>query len=202
MKMKLKINYIIIFSFVIAICSSSCNSNDDYFAPKPKGYFRIDLPDKNYVLLDTIYPFRFEIPAYSFVSVDDSEGEGDHWFNLGFPELKGVIHFSYKKIHDNLYEYTEDAHSFVYKHVPKAEEITASEMKFHDKDVYALIYHVEGAQTASAYQFYLTDSINHFLRGALYFEHSPNNDSIQPVIDFIFEDILNLISTFEWKHGL
>jgi len=200
--MKTKINISLLLIILITVCFSSCNSNDDYYAPKPRGYFRIDLPEKEYVLLDTIYPFKCEIPAYSSVTDDEKEGEGDYWFNLVFPELKGVIHFSYKKVHQNLHEYTEDTHSFVYKHVPKAEDISAIEKKFHEKNVYAFIYNVEGTQAASSYQFYLTDSINHFLRGALYFQHSPNNDSIQPVIDFIYDDILHLISTFEWKHGL
>ena len=36
-------------------------------------------------------------------------------------------------------------------------------------NVYGILYDYEGV-TATALQFYLTDSLNHFFRGALYFD--------------------------------
>jgi gliding motility-associated lipoprotein GldD len=64
--------------------------------------------------------------------------------------------------------------------------------------VYGLLYDIEG-NTASGLQFYLTDSTHHFLRGALYFNASPNIDSLKLVLDFIREDVLQLIKTTKWK---
>jgi gliding motility-associated lipoprotein GldD len=58
---------------------------------------------------------------------------------------------------------------------------------------------VEGSGAASPLQFFVTDSSKHFLRGALYFTVKPNNDSLQPVIKFIKEDINRFIDTFEWR---
>lgn len=177
----------------------SCRRNNEYFAPKPRGYFRIDLPEKEYKVIDTIYPFTFEIPVYSVLQPDTAGYQGEYWFNVKIPDHKGSIHFSYKVVRNNLYEYTEDTHNFVYKHVPKAEDITVEEVNHNDAGVYSLLYQIRGVEAASPTQFYITDSTRHFLRGALYFEHIPNNDSIQPVIDFVNEDIFHLISSFRWK---
>ena len=60
------------------------------------------------------------------------------------------------------------------------------------------MYEIEG-NAASAYQFHLTDSTNHFVRGSLYFNNIPNQDSIQPVLEFVKEDITHLFETFVWK---
>ena len=68
-----------------------------------------------------------------------------------------------------------------------------------ERDVYGLMYFLEGEGVASPLQFYVTDSTRHFLRGSLYFNIYPNNDSLQPVIDFITDDVRHLITTLEWK---
>ena len=60
------------------------------------------------------------------------------------------------------------------------------------------MYDYEGT-TATALQFYLTDSTKHFIRGALYF-HSEVNDSIAPISDFLKQDMKILIESFRWKN--
>jgi len=52
---------------------------------------------------------------------------------------------------------------------------------------------------ATPLQFYLTDSTRNFVRGSLYFNFIPNNDSMRPVINYLKEDVKHIISTFEWK---
>jgi len=199
MELKMKANLKISIVLFTILVFASCGGGEEYYSPKPRGYFRIDLPQKEYVVMDSIYPFTFQIPEYSSIQYDTATIKGEFWFNLVFPSLKGKLHFSYKKINNNLYDYTEDSYTFVYKHVPKAEDITAQEISYPDRKVFAVVYYIEGVQAASPLQFYITDSTSHFLRGALYFEHFPNNDSIQPIIDFVNEDVLNIISTLEWK---
>ena len=44
-----------------------------------------------------------------------------------------------------------------------------------------------------------TDSVKHYLRGALYFNVEPNKDSLAPVLQFVKEDINVLIESFNWK---
>ncbi len=191
--------YKLLFFAISLFFLHSCGNREDFFSPKPRGYFRIALPEKTYREIDTIFPFRFEIPEYSYLQPDTAGLKNDYWFNVVFPQFDGVIHFSYKPVNNNLYEYTEETRNFVYKHVPKAEEINTSEKKILQQRVFGLIYNINGVEAASPTQFYITDSTSHFLRGALYFNHSPNNDSIQPIIDFINDDIIHLIESLYWK---
>jgi gliding motility-associated lipoprotein GldD len=65
--------------------------------------------------------------------------------------------------------------------------------------VFGLVYEISGSDAASTYQFYLTDSTKNFVRGALYFDLVPNNDSLAPVIDFLKKDVEHMITTFRWK---
>jgi hypothetical protein len=37
------------------------------------------------------------------------------------------------------------------------------------------------------------------MRGALYFDSTPNADSLRPVQDFLQKDIEHLINTFKWS---
>lgn len=85
------------------------------------------------------------------------------------------------------------------KHIPKADAIEDSLVYRPEAHVYGLLYDIEGSKAASSCQFFVTDSSSHFLRGALYFNTSPNNDSLSPVIGFIRKDILHLLETFRWK---
>ena len=91
-----------------------------------------------------------------------------------------------------------DAHTFVGKHVVKADAITQTRYEDSSSSVYGILFDIKG-NTASSVQFFVTDSILHFLRGALYFNTEPNKDSLAPVIDFIREDIVHLIESMHWK---
>lgn len=196
MKKKLTIKIFILSAFVILI---SCGRNNNYY-PKPRGFFRIDLPKKEYKNFDsTSFPFAFSMPVYSYIQPVENDEANTLWFNLNFPKLNGNINFSYRPLNRNLYELSEDAREFANKHIAKANEILQIKISNEDKKVYGIIYDIEGTSSASPYQFFLTDSTNHFLRGAVYFNHVPNNDSIAPIISRVKEDIDTIISTFRWK---
>jgi len=184
------------FSVFLVWVLSSCSG--DYY-PKPNGYLRIDLPEKKYVSFDSDLPYTFEIPVYSKVVPDNDPMAGKYWINIEFPQFKGKLHLSYKKINGNLNNYLEDTRTMVMKHIPKASAIENKTYENPSRKVYGLTYTIAGTATASPYQFYLTDSTNNFVRGALYFNVVPNNDSLAPVIDFLEEDINHLIETFRWK---
>ncbi|HAN77196.1 MAG TPA: gliding motility lipoprotein GldD, partial [Bacteroidales bacterium] len=64
--------------------------------------------------------------------------------------------------------------------------------------IFGTVYIIQG-NTASQVQFYITDSVKHFLRGALYFSNHPNKDSLAPVVNFLTDDIVKLIETTRWK---
>jgi gliding motility-associated lipoprotein GldD len=176
---------------------ASCGGGD--YVPKPKGYFRIDLPKKQYVLFDSTYPYTFEYPVYAKVVFDTDKMAEPYWMNLEFPQFKGKVHLSYKSVKENLAKYAEDAYNMAMKHIPKADDIDDERIDIKEHKVYGITYNITGEGAASTYQFFVTDSISNFVRGALYFSVKPNNDSLAPVITFIKEDIKHLIKSFRWK---
>ena len=184
------------FFFLPLLLINSCH---DSYTPKPRGYFRIDLPSHEYRMFDTTFPYSFEYPVYAGIYPDYSKIAEPFWINIRFVKFKATLHLSYKPVKGNLAEYLNDAHTMVNKHIPKANAITQREFIDREKQVYGLEYDIRGADAASPYQFYLTDSTTNFIRGALYFDVVPNNDSLSPVIDFLKTDVQYMISTFRWK---
>lgn len=180
---------------LIVVCS--CQSN---YTPKPRGLFRIDTPEKGYILLDSVFPFSFEYPVYCKIAKDERYESEPYWINIDYPMFRGKIHLSYKEVSDNLLQLTEDARSLVYKHIPMATSINEEMIRIQERDVFGIVYSIKGSGAASPSQFYATDSIRHFLRGALYFYTEPDNDSLAPVIDFINKDIKHLLHTLRWKN--
>ena len=64
--------------------------------------------------------------------------------------------------------------------------------------VYGNVMNIEG-DVATPFQFYLTDSTSHFLRGSLYVRSRINTDSLAPVFEFLKVDAMHMINTFEWQ---
>ncbi len=189
---------IILFSVILYLFAVSCDSN---YTPLPRAYFRIELPDKDYRDFDTTFPYRFTYPVYARVIPDTRPNAEDWWADIYFPDFKGSLHLSYKVIYDDdaLNSYIEDHRSFVNRHIPKATGFQERIYTHDENQVYGILYMIHGREAATPLQFYLTDSTRHFLRGSLYFNVTPNNDSLAPVIDFLKEDIMVLIESLEWK---
>jgi len=189
-----------ILNFLITVLSIlvvySCNEPN---IPKPKGYFRIALPEKKYRVFDSLYPYSFEYPVYAEITTPKKKQKEPYLINIDFKSFSGSVFVTYKKINHNLDTLIEDAHTFVHKHIPKANSINKKVYINNVDKVYGLTFDISGIGAASPYQFYLTDSVHHFFRAALYFNHTPNNDSLAPVINFIKEDLTHLIETFRWK---
>jgi gliding motility-associated lipoprotein GldD len=183
--------------FVMALIGliAGCRENR---VPKPKGHFRIDFPQKAYRLYDTVCPFIFEYPVYGKISYDVGKITEPCWFNIEFHNYRAKIYVSYKSINNNLAEILNESHEFAYSHSVKADAISEKPWLNPDNNVYGILYEIKG-NTASAVQFFVTDSTKNFLRGALYFSAQPNEDSLLPVIDFFREDIIHLVETLKWK---
>lgn len=202
----MKLHYKAIFFvliLVVAIGSISCEDEDEVFSPKPRGYFRINFPEKQYRIYDSLCPYSFEIPIYSRITLDVHKGAEPCWLNLEFPRFNATIYLSYKLLlHDtDIIRNLENSHYFANKHQVKATGLEEIPVVRDSAKVYGLVFDIEG-NTASSVQFYLTDSTHHFLRGSLYFNSVPNIDSLRIVVDFIKKDILHLINTTRWKTGI
>lgn len=182
--------------FILMLALGACNQE---YTPKPRGYMRIDLPEKSYHAVETDCPYTFEIADYADFIPDTNGLSEPCWFDISYPQFKAKLHCSYKPIKGNLAKYLEDSRTLTNKHISQASNIEESIILKDGSAVFGTLYLVEGSRAASAVQFHVTDSTNHFLRAALYFNVTPNNDSLAPVIDFLEDDILHLIETLEWK---
>ena len=118
--------------------------------------------------------------------------------NIVFPKFKATVYLSYSPVQNNIDTLLEDSHTLVYKHAVKAADIQLNTIIDTSKHTYITTYDIYG-DAASEFQFQITDSTRHFLRGSLYFNTAPNRDSLQPVINFIKQDIDVMLKSFEWK---
>lgn len=193
--LKLFVKTFIVYGFLI-ILPSGCSSD---YVPKPRGFFRIELPEREYRDLDSIFPYTFEYPVYARISNDLNSPDQPYWINVDFPSFKARVHLSYKAVNNDLELFAEDSHSLVMKHIPKASAIEEIRIDDEINDIHGIVYDIRGTGAASPYQFYITDSTHHFLRGALYFNTLPNNDSLAPVIEFIKQDIMHMLETTRWQ---
>lgn len=191
----------ILGAVVVLMILAACNSPYTY---KKKGYFRIDFPQKEYRLFDQPgYPYTFEYPTYAQIMKDTSFFDtraGDWWVNIDIPRLHGRIYISYKPVRsrtgfDSL---VSDGFKMAYtKHTEISTGIEDSVMTTPN-GVEGIFFSLRG-NTATANQFFLTDSTRHFLRGALYFDATPNEDSLSVVNNFLKEDLRHLINTLKWR---
>lgn len=187
-------------ALVLAALLLSCNSP---YTLKPKGYYRIDFPAHEYRTFDQPgFPYTFEYPVYAAVVKDSSffdDQDSPYWVNIDFPMFQGKIYISYKQVGPTGFEkLVNDAFAMTYKHTSKATEIRDSLIKT-PKGLTGVWFDV-GGNAATARQFFVTDSTRHFLRGALYFDATPNADSLGIVNDFLQVDMQHLINTLQWKN--
>ena len=189
-----------IFFVFLSIILASCTS-ESVNTPKPKGYFRINFPKKEYRQYSSNCPFTFEYPVYAQMVIDEERNAQPCWNNLNFTQFNGQLHLTYHGVFsETAYNtMTEAARTLAMKHTIRANAIDQRLIHYPEKKVYGIYYAIEG-NTASSVQFFLTDSVNHYFRGALYFNERPQYDSIQPVVKFIKKDIDHMIETFKWKN--
>lgn len=200
MKMQAKVLVVLLLTGIVM--TWSCK--EQTYTPKPKGYYRIDFPKKEYKRFKMpVCPYSFEIPTYATVVYDsiffDDTTTHPCWIDIDIPKLAGEIHISYKAIggENSLAKLVDDAYKLAYKHTIKAEYIDESVISKPESHVSGILYEI-GGNAASNIQFYVTDSTTNFVRGSLYFGTLPNKDSLAPVIKFVREDLVHMLSTLQW----
>lgn len=207
-----------IFLAAVILILFSCNSD---YTPRPRGYFSISFPEHQYQpFQETGYPYGFEYPVYSNIVKDssffDDNPDNPYWINIDFPDFNARIYLSYKTIGgrsvykvktDNGYRDSsttntfeslrEEAYKITYKHTSRASSIQDS--VFRTPAGIEGVFFSIGGNAATGKQFYATDSVKHFLRGALYFNTTPNEDSLNIVYNFLEKDMRRLVNTLKWK---
>lgn len=185
-------------TILVSLGLFSCS--EDGYVPKPKGYNRIDLPDHQYTILKDPHPYVFELSKYATILKDTFDIAEPHWIYVYYPAFRANVQITYKSIDHNPKKFSEminDAHRLASKHQIKAESIENAVLKTPSGKTAAL-FELTG-DVPSQFQFYMTDSTEHFLRGALYFRTATKNDSLAPVIEYIKTDIIHMLNTLEWK---
>lgn len=186
--------FLLIAGFLLMACSSN-------YLPKPKGYNRIDLPQAMYQTLPDTFPYSFEYSKHAELLPDTSWITERYWVNLYYPSMEAVIQITYKPVTDSIIrEFLSDSYKLTSQHNVKAYAIEESILEL-PSGLYASFTELEGEVPTQA-QFHVTDSdsVDHFLRGALYFRTATKNDSLAPVIHFLKADMLHLLTTLEWSN--
>ena len=193
-------NWFSIFVFFLTI--PSCTDYNES-APKPHAYPKVDYPKGSYKVVNTQdCDFEFEIPDYVKIIKDSlyfDKAAPDCWFNIIYPKLKANLHCSYYPITNlkQIEKMGNDAFVLANKHTTKADFI--DEIEIHKpNNVHGYAFSIEG-NVASPFQFFLTDSTQHYFRGSLYFDTKTEVDSIGPILNFVKTDIMHMINTFNWN---
>ena len=199
----MQLNRFIIGLVALSILIISCGGEDTVPVPKPRMYPRVDFPERGYQAYDNSdCNYVFEYPNYAEVKQDQYQF-GDQaanacWFNLEFPNLNASLHCDYTEIgKESFGSLLQDAFKIVGKHNIKA-NFREESVIHNEQNVGGLLFNIKGP-VATPYQFYLSDTTQHFFRASLYFNSQVNPDSMQVIHDFIKTDIDHMIKTFEWK---
>lgn len=187
--MKFKIIFILI-SFVLFSCG-----DNEILIPKPPTYLRTELPKHEYVQFKDDCPYTFEVSKlYSVNSVSKDNCHKD--IDLGI--INGVINFSYIEMTETLAKYVNFSNDKIDEHKLKATAINDQNIIHPDKKVFGTFFELKG-DVATPFQFYLTDSTSRFVSGVVYLNNVPNYDSLMPTLNYLKEDLLKMVNTFEWK---
>jgi len=186
--------------FFSLLILAACNSP---YTIKNKGYSKLSFPAKSYQAFDQASaPYSFEYPTYAVIDDDVNKQrtglQKGKWLNIRFPGQEATIYVSYIAMQPKqLDTLIRDAYTFANNHNNRASSIADS--LFQNAQGVEGVFFSIGGEVATPYQFFLTDSTHHFFRGALYYDATPNQDSLAPVNSFLLADIQHILNTFRWK---
>lgn len=178
---------------LLMIIGISLSCKEDLL-PKPKAQLRLEYASQKYDRIKTNCPFVFEKSMNSTIKINNK-----CWVNLEYSDMNASINMTYRPVQDNLKELFLEAEKLTFNHTIKADGISSVPYSNQQKKVYGAIYEVTG-NAASPLQFHFTDSTDHFITGAVYFNVQPNYDSIKPAIRYLQKDIVHLIESVQWKN--
>ncbi len=185
--MKIKLLFVLL---VISLLFFSCF--EENVLPKPKAMLRLEYSRPVGADFDT----KYYSLNYNKNSNIKKNKEGS--MILEYPEMNATIFITYKKINNNLEGLIKDAERLSYDHAAQADGIRPRVYENSQEKVYGTFFEVSG-NAASQAQFYVTDSVQHFVSGSLYFSSKPNYDSIYPAAAYLQQDIAHIMESMRWK---
>lgn len=174
------------FSFTFLGCG------EENILPKPKAMLRLEYQRPAAEPIETGY-FTFEMNKAARVDKKNSKS-----IVVEYPEMKAAVFLNYRKVENDLNKLIRDAHKLSGEHAAKADGIQQRIFENSENNVYGAFYEVSG-DAASQAQFFVTDSLNHFVTGALYFKTKPNYDSIYPAAKYLQNDMGRIMESLRWK---
>lgn len=187
--------YNFLFLIFAAVFLTACSQE---YTPKPRGFQRFEFTKTTYQTHHNNCGFSFEIPDYAAVLPDFSMAQNKCWYNVYYQPYNATLHLSFDQVKSpkDLERLAEDARTLVYKHTIKADEIF--ETYIENENLRGMVYELSG-NTATNFQFYVTDSVHNYMRGALYFNTQTNPDSVAPVLVHLKKDVMHMIQTIRWS---
>jgi gliding motility-associated lipoprotein GldD len=191
----------IIFLIILqAILWVACIHKEQPNSAKPQGYFRLEIPKPEYQKWDSLLPFSFDYSKHAVFSIEKNENK-IYWLDLNYPQFNASLKMSFLPVENNLRKLVVNEEKMLMFHVEsrKADDIQYSDINDFEGKVYGQMYELIGKGAATPLKFWVTDSTRYFVSATLYFNFTPNNDSLQPVINYLKTDILHMIETWKWK---
>ncbi|MCY4418287.1 MAG: gliding motility lipoprotein GldD [Cytophagales bacterium] len=196
--MNTKISWLYTKLFLGIFCFLSCGG--ETHTPRPQGYSRLNLPEAMYQPLPDSFPYFFEYSKHATLENDSSWIAEPYWIKLFYPDFQAAVQITYKPISNPklLEEYIFDSYKLTAKHQIKASHMEERILSWPKSGIKASWIQLKG-EVPSPFQFHVSDSSKHFLRAAVYLQTATKNDSLAPLIDYLKEDMLHLLSTLRWK---
>ena len=181
------------WTLILLFCLGVIACNEDVRV-KPNAMLRLEYPKSTYQRINTECTYSFYKNDHAALETTKNCG-----MNISYPRMKATVYMTYQEVkNNNIESLLYDAQKLAYDHNIKAESIPEQPFVNAEKGVYGMFYMING-DAASQSHFYVTDSLNHFVTGSLYFKVKPNFDSIYPAVVFLREDIRKIMETIEWK---
>ena len=182
-------------SILLLIFVAFVSCKDDVL-PKPKAFLSLEFPSAQYLETNLDCPYSFDYN--SIAKIISPKSSAPCWINLNYPKLHASIFITYQEVNNNLDSLLMDSQKLPLQHTIKADYIEGDVYINPEHKAYGMFYSIDG-DAASQAQFYVTDSVKHFMTGSLYFNQKPNFDSIMPAASYIKSDIKRLMESIKWQ---
>lgn len=183
----------LLFLCCISVFPSLLGACNATYQPKPKAYLRLSYPTPQYERANPAPAFSFDYNTFARVITQRTQQP-----KIVYDTMKATVYLNYNPIKNNLDSLLNDAYRLPAKHMVMADMIDEKVYVEPKNKVFGGMFTVTG-NAASQCQFYLTDSLNHFLIGSLYFYAQPNYDSILPAAKYIQNDMIRLMESLQWR---
>ena len=193
----MKTNSFLLSLLVILLATSACNDTNP--VPKPSTFLRTEFPEHTYRSYLSPQNFSFSLADLYMPKTFEQAKTNYSVQEIDLGPLNGTLFLYYLRLpsQDSLSEIINFANDKVDEHKIMADKIDFEQIIEPQKRVYGTFFELKG-NVATNFQFYLTDSTQHFLRGEVLLNCRPNYDSLRPTLQYLKTDLQTLIKSFKW----